>query len=409
MDYSTISKELTHKLSKITKKNNGIYFTPPSCVMKNLELLKPFINLNVKEEMNVLEPSCGSCEYITVLHKLYPHLNITAIEYNETIYNSISHLTHNNLNIYNMDFLKYDTDKKYDLIIGNPPYYVMKKNEVEKEYYIYFEGRPNIFILFIIKSLHLLTDDGILSFVLPKNFLNCLYYDKTRKYIDRYFKILCIMDCKEDKYLETQQETILLIIQKKSEEKGESNKDCILNNNNYTIFATKENIHRFRKLYENSCSLHELGFKVSVGTVVWNQCKDILTDDESKTRLIYSSDIVNNKLTMKTYANQEKQNFINKPGTIRPMIVINRGYGVGDYHFQYCLLDEMDKEYLIENHLICIECVKSLTRLEMIEEYKKIISSLNDKRTCEFINVYFGNNAINTTELNNILPIYQDI
>ena len=36
-----------------------------------------------------------------------------------------------------------------------------------------------------------------------------------------------------------------------------------------------------------------MGFKVSVGNVVWNQHKKILTDDSSKTRLIYSSDIVN--------------------------------------------------------------------------------------------------------------------
>jgi tRNA1(Val) A37 N6-methylase TrmN6 len=407
MDYSAISKELTKKLSKIIKKNNGIYFTPPSCVMNNIELLKPFINS--KDELNVLEPSCGSGEYITALHKLYPHINITAIEYNETIYKSISHLSQDNLRIYNMDFLKYDTDKKYGLIIGNPPYYVMKKNEVEKDYYIYFEGRPNIFILFLVKSLQLLTDDGILSFVLPKNFLNCLYYDKTRKYIDKHFKILYIIDCNDDKYLETQQETILLIIQKRDKKKELLNTEYILNNNNYTIFATKENIHSLKKLYEQSCSLHELGFKSSVGTVVWNQCKDILTDDDTKTLLIYSTDIVNNKLTMKIYANQEKKNFIDKPGISRPMIVVNRGYGVGNYHFQYCLLDEMEKDYLIENHLICIESVKSLTHLEMIEEYKKIISSLNDTRTKEFIDVYFGNNAINATELINILPIYQDI
>jgi hypothetical protein len=39
-------------------------------------------------------------------------------------------------------------------------------------------------------------------------------------------------------------------------------------------------------------------------------------------------------------------------------------------------------------------------------EYNKIISSLNDKKTNEFINNYFGNNAINTTELNHIIPIY---
>jgi hypothetical protein len=90
------------------------------------------------------------------------------------------------------------------------------------------------------------------------------------------------------------------------------------------------------------------------------------------------------------------------------MIVINRGYGVGEYKFNYCLIDETN-EYLIENHLICIECNTELTHDELIILYKKILLSLNDKRTIEFITIYFGNNAINTTELNNILPIYQDI
>jgi hypothetical protein len=150
-----------------------------------------------------------------------------------------------------------------------------------------------------------------------------------------------------------------------------------------------------------------LGFKVGVGTVVWNQCKNILTDDNTKTRLIYSSDINSNTLIMKKYNNEDKKNYINKPGITRPMIVINRGYGVGDYHFNYCLIDETN--YLIENHLICIECKNDLPHDKLIEVYKKLMLSLRDERTLTFINIYFGNNAINTTELNHILPIYQDI
>ena len=92
------------------------------------------------------------------------------------------------------------------------------------------------------------------------------------------------------------------------------------------------------------------------------------------------------------------------------MIVINRGYGMGEYKFNYCLIDETN-EYLIENHLICIEynSNEQLPRNELISLYKKILLSLHDKRTIDFITIYFGNNAINTTELNNILPIYQDI
>ena len=401
MEYSLISKELTSKLSKIVKKNNGIYFTPPSCVNNNIKLLQPYL----KNTINVLEPSCGSCEYITALHKLFPHLIITGIEYNETIYQSILQLNNDKINIKNIDYLKYETDVKYDLIIGNPPYFVMKKEAVDKSYHTYFEGRPNIFILFIIKSIKMLNDDGILSFILPKNFLNCLYYDKTRKYIGKHFQILNIIECNDDKYIETQQDTIILIIQKT---RSCNNTAFILEINNYTIFTNQDNSKKIKKLYKNSKSLLELGFKVSVGNVVWNQCKGLLTDDESKTRLIYSSDIENNTLIKKKYSNDDKKNFINKKGIKRPMIVINRGYGVGEYKFNYCLIDETN-EYLIENHLICIECNTDLPHDKLIILYKKILLSLNDKRTIEFITIYFGNNAINTTELNNILPIYQDI
>jgi type I restriction-modification system DNA methylase subunit len=402
MDYSLISKELTSKLSKIEKKNNGIYFTPPSCVNNNIKLLQPYIN----KATNVLEPSCGSGEYITALHKLFPHLNITGIEYNKTIYQSVLQLNNEKINIINMDYLSYETDTKYDHIIGNPPYFVIKKEEVDKSYYPYFEGRPNIFILFIIKSINLLNDNGILSFILPKNFLNCLYYDKTRKYIGKHLQILHIIECNDDKYIDTQQDTILLIIQKTS---TCNNTSFILEINNYTIFVNEDNNIKIRNLYKNSKSLLELGFKVSVGNVVWNQCKDILTNDESKTRLIYSSDIENNTLIKKKYSNSDKKNFINKPGIKRPMIVINRGYGVGEYKFNYCLIDDETNEYLIENHLICIECKTDLPHDQLITLFKKILLSLNDKRTIEFITIYFGNNAINTTELNNILPIYQDI
>jgi adenine-specific DNA-methyltransferase len=279
---------------------------------------------------------------------------------------------------------------------------VLKKTVVDKCYYKYFDGRPNIFILFIIKSIQLLNNNGILSFILPKNFLNCLYYDKTRNYINTHFQILHIIDCNDDKYIETQQDTIILIIQKND---NCNNTEFILELNNYKIFVNKENKEKIKNLCLNSKNLNELGFKVNVGTVVWNQCKTLLTDDTTKTRLIYSSDIDNNKLIIKKYNNNVKKNYINKPGITRPMIIINRGYGVGEYKFNYCLIDE-EKEYLIENHLICIECVSDLPRDKLIEEYKKIIISLNDSRTAKFIAIYFGNNAINTTELNNILPIF---
>lgn len=404
-NYSELSHMLTKKLKKEIKKDNGIYFTPPTTVNRCIEILKPYM----ETVQYILEPSCGSCEFILALNREYPSKYITGIEYNETIYDAIKYLNEMNgqsIDIKHLDFLKFETERKYDLIIGNPPYFVMSKKDVNKKYYDYFEGRPNIFILFIVKSLSMLNDNGILSFVLPKSFMNCVYYDKTRKFIAGYFKIIDIVECK-DRYIETDQETILLIVQKN--ENIQENSEFIISINDYTIFGIKGSVKKIRDLYIGSTNLNEIGFKVSVGNVVWNQCKDILTDDPAKTRLIYSSDIKNNELILKKYSNNEKKNFIDKQGITYPTLVINRGYGVGEYNFEYCLI-EGGFEYLIENHLICInyigESQTNITNKQLIYLYKKIMESLEDERTKKFIELYFGNNAINTTELNYVLPIY---
>ena len=286
-DYSDLSHLLTKKISKLDKKNNGIYFTPPSTIQLNLELLKPYI----KKNMNVLEPSCGSCEYIQALNGGFKNLNIIGVELNDIIYDGIKHFSKQNVSIICQDYLTYNPSAKYGLIIGNPPYFVMKKPDVDNMYYEYFDGRPNIFVLFIIKSLALLEENGILSFVLPNNFLNCLYYDKTRKYINKSCNILHIVECNDD-YIETKQPTILLIIQKTVN--TPDNDGYILRRNGYVIFGTETNIIELKLLYDKSNHLSNLQFDVNVGTVVWNQCKSILTDDTTQTRLIYSSDVLNN-------------------------------------------------------------------------------------------------------------------
>ena len=326
LKYSELSRILTKEINKIEKKSNGIYFTPPETIYKNIQYLEPFMK-HVKE---VLEPSCGSCEYILALNKSYPNINITGIELNKTIFKSIKHLEESNIRLINDDYLNYKFQKKFDLIIGNPPYFVMEKKDVNKTYNDYFDGRPNIFILFIIKSLKLLNKNGIISFVLPKNFINCLYYDKTRKYINNNFHILNIIEC-NDNYIETKQDTIIIVLQNKPP--LDDNNLYSINISDYTIFGTKDKIITLKTLYHNSNTLCNLDFSVSVGNVVWNQHKKDLTDDKDKTLLVYSSDITNNKLSIKQYSNKEKKNYINKKGTNSPLLVINRGYGVGTYSF----------------------------------------------------------------------------
>ena len=96
-------------------------------------------------------------------------------------------------------------------------------------------------------------------------------------------------------------------------------------------------------------------------------------------------------------------NYIKKEGGSRSLLLIE--VRAGTYKFEYCLITG-GFEYLVENHLICIKYLDEIEDNELIELYEKIISSLEDPRTSQFIKLYFGNNAINTTELNEVLPIY---
>ena len=290
----------------------------------------------------------------------------------------------------------------------------MKKENVNTIYKSYIDGRPNIFTLFIIHSLLKLNKNGILSFILPSSFINCLYYDKIRKHIYTHYKIIDIIHCDDDKYLDTEQKTLIFIVQNiNNSDTIVNNNDTIVNNNNfvllknnYTIFNTKENIIKLKSLCnETDNTLDSLGFNVNIGNVVWNQCKDILTHDETKTRLIYNSDIVKQQLTLKKYNNEEKKNYIDKEGNTNPLLVLNRGYGKGKYVLDYCLIN-IEKNYLVENHLICIKHTTETDKKKLLELYNKIITSFNNPKTTEFINLYFGNAAINTTELKSILPIF---
>jgi len=402
--FGDLSKSLTRELSKTTKKSNGIYFTPLNIISLTLQSVMKYSNNNNININSILEPSCGSCEFINCMNNIFKGISIDGVEYNKQIYKSIKGLEFNNNHVYlyNMDYLE-SNDKKYDLIIGNPPYFVMKKDKVHKEYHDYFEGRPNIFVIFILHSLKKLNENGILSFVLPKSFCNCTYYNNIREYIYKEYHIVDILDCSDEGYLETEQDTIILTI---ANTKSDSNAKFSLKRSNVLILNTPETIIKLKQLYENSTTIKDLDMYVKVGNTVWNQEKDKLTDDDNYTRLIYSGDIKDNKLVLTKYKNEEKHNYIDIDGESGPILIVNRGYGVGEYSFNYCLVD-IKESYTIENHLITVRSKNDLSYEELLQKYDLIRQSFNNDKTKEFVKIYCCNSAMNTNELQNILPIYE--
>ena len=150
--FNQLSLLLTKKLSKEVKKAQGIYFTPKSISTQLVNTVLSFIKN--KNNLSILEPSCGTCELVQVLDELVENASFTCYELNSDIYQTLSSLCFKSkIQFINCDFIKNNDDNLYDLIIGNPPYFVCKKESIPKQYLKHISGRPNMFGLFILHSL----------------------------------------------------------------------------------------------------------------------------------------------------------------------------------------------------------------------------------------------------------------
>jgi ribosomal protein S20 len=403
--FSELTIKITKSLTKEEKKNYGIFISPNSIISSLFSTVKSYLNDDLSQIKRVLEPSCGTCEIIQYCDKWMSNIEIDGLELNNTIYNSIKDLKFkNNVNLYNKDFIKYKSDTLYDLIIGNPPYFVCKKSDVPKEYEEYIHGRPNIFGLFILHSLSLLKPGGILAFIVPNSFLNSIYYSKIRNYIKEICSIIKIDDySKLNDFIDTEQSTLGLVIQKNVIDlKATECKYSMLRNHNY-IFTNDWS--KLREIFENSTTLENLGLRVRTGQIVWNEVKDELTDDDEDTLLIYNTNISkDNKLEIKNFKNNEKKQYISRDGRIDPVLVVNRGNGNSNYKLNYTIIKQ--GPFLIENHLNEIYSPKPMKNDELIKIYEKIIKSFENPKTKKFIEMFLGNNSLSKTELETIFPIY---
>ena len=306
---SDLTISLTKNLTKSEKKEYGIFITPMIIIEK---LVSTLLHYSDKIE-RILEPSCGTCEVINYCDSVFNNVEIDGVEYNDKVFDSIKDLNFKNkVTLTKSNFMFYNDTEGYDLIIGNPPYFVCKKTDIPTAYHKFCTGRPNIFGLFIIHSLSMLKPEGILAFIIPTSFLNSLYYAPIRNYIKKTCQILDIIDFKEcNNFIDTDQATVGLIIQKLTQPLSEGAKECSfsINLNDNFIFALDS--LQLKQLFEGSTTLEKMGLKVKTGNIVWNEHKEELTNDEDDSLLIYNTNISSdNQLVIKKFKNEEKGQYI---------------------------------------------------------------------------------------------------
>jgi len=123
----------------------------------------------------------------------------------------------------------------FDCVIGNPPWVDLKGHPAElvKYYFKKFqstENRINLYSIFVEKSLELLSNKGIFGFIIPNSILYQSSYEKMRKIILKDWNIDSIVRLPDNVFYGVKAETIIITINKITEET-----QCLLYDRNDTI------------------------------------------------------------------------------------------------------------------------------------------------------------------------------
>lgn len=377
------------------RKKLGQYFTPKS--IRELLLSK----LPKKDNADILDPACGSGEFLLSCKKYFKNPIIYGFDIDKKLINISSKLV-KNASIKNFDFLNIDINKKkYDYIIGNPPYFELKLNEeIKKKYFDIIKGRVNIFSLFIKTGLDLLKDGGYLAYVVPPSMNNGAYFSKLREYIikNSSLEYLHIIDGADNFHLANQK--VMLIILKKTNSKKSSK--YIFKKNGITIF-TEDKIF-LNKSYKNTVSLKDIGYTVKTGSIIWNEHKEKLTNDKNNsTLLIWASNINNGKIII-GYTKGKPQYIKNISNDLiikSRVVVVNRITGSSkEINIKAAIVNE--KEFVCENHVNVIYMSKNANCNYSLED---IFKALQDKTNIKVMRLISGNTQISKTELERLLPI----
>lgn len=330
----------------------------------------------------ILEPSFGKGSFIKRLADVYSFDRLDGYEIDPDLYSQVT-LTPENIHLYCDDFLLNVILEKYDHVVGNPPfvevnysYYSPEMIKVFKDIYQNItDGRLNLVHMFIYESSLVLKPNGYLSFLLPSVILTSPYYTKLRKFIYDNFTVEYVRN--DMKFAGIGVKVSLLILKKS---KDQADKYFVNYGNQYYITDT------YMIYPPSERSLKDAGFIVSIGDICWNHHKSELTDDSSYFPVLYTKNIVNNKISLDVdLGNSEKKQYIKK-NTLDPkyknFIAFPRT-NTKNLKFVYV---KDNHQYHVENHLLTItheniEMLDNLYEMFVNGEMEKYLELFQTSKT----------------------------
>lgn len=197
--YVDASNVFESSLESDYKKDNGIFYTDLSLAEKMLCELKP------DKDAIIMDPCCGSGVFLYAAKK-HGYINLFGIDQD----NNAIKFCLNNIN--NVSFTAFDSigktvsetlgkielSRQPDVIIGNPPYVPLAGDVVLECDYLFrrkvSDSGNNLFVAALMRSLELVRKDGLVSYIIPKNFLHVSGYSLLRRSILEEKTIVSIVD-----------------------------------------------------------------------------------------------------------------------------------------------------------------------------------------------------------------------
>jgi DNA (cytosine-5)-methyltransferase 1 len=190
-------------------------------------IIKDLPDASKYENLSILEPSVGAGNFLPLLIEKYKTVKNVEIDIVDIDKNAIEILrvllkklgVPNNIkiNLINEDFLLYgetnlfNQTKRYDLVVGNPPFGDITENKELLSTYKkdkHNKDTNNLFSFFLEKTIQL---GDVVGLIIPKSFLSAPEFNKTRELVSS-FALEKITDYGEKGFKGVKIETISLIV-----------------------------------------------------------------------------------------------------------------------------------------------------------------------------------------------------
>jgi adenine-specific DNA-methyltransferase len=209
------------------QKASGSYYTPET--LADFVVEQAALNISTQAGIHILEPSCGDGAFVKSVLKKFSdrELQIDAIEISAKAVKAARAATEKvkSVKYTKGDFLFFQSTRTYDLVVGNPPFIkkkLLKKKQITQCESIHSSAGlkdraiNNIWTSFLIKSVSLLSSDGVLAFVLPAELLQVNFAQEIQAYLQLHFKRVEVFTFKKIVFPNIGQDTVALIARKSS-------------------------------------------------------------------------------------------------------------------------------------------------------------------------------------------------